>query len=165
MGLRSGDRGHDCLCCGMRPIIAAVMAAACAVVMACIVVIDLDQRRIPRQLCWAIAACGSVLQVVACGGESLIAGVLVGLAVTVACRIATCFLGEHAIGGGDVRCMVALSLATGWGAPAGFATCFSCAAVWSLLRRWRDQEHFREPFAFAPFLAIWMIVGGSVCLV
>ena len=147
----------------MRIAVAATMAGVCAIAMVCIVAIDLEQRRIPRQLCWLIAVCGSALQATTCGIGSLFAGMLVGLLVVVVCRVAVLFFGEHAIGGGDVRCMAALSLATGWGAPVGFVTCFSSATAWSLFRRWRDREHSRDPFAFAPFLAIWMVVGCLAC--
>ena len=147
----------------MKFVLASILVGVCAVAMARIVAIDLEQRRIPRQLCWAIAASGSLLQLMVLGSESLAVGLLVGMAVVVACRIAARFLGEHCIGRGDVRCMTALSLATGWGAPVGFIACFSCAAVWSLVRKWHDREHGCDPFAFAPFLAVCLAAGGLAC--
>lgn len=147
----------------MKSALIGALVLACAVLMMAIVAIDLEQRRIPRQLCWAIAACGSALQLIVCGCESLVVGLLIGMVVVAACHMAVRFLGEHCIGGGDIRCMAALSLATGWGAPAGFVSCFSCAACWSLVRRLCNREHARDPFAFAPFLAVWLVVGGLAC--
>jgi len=55
--------------------------------------------------------------------------------------------------------MIALSLASGCGAPAGAIACFGCAAVWSGVARLRGRLLPGEPFAFAPFLAVWLLVG------
>ena len=140
------------------------LAIACVGAMAAIVAIDLKQRRIPRQLCWTIAACGGALQLVVCGKDSLFEGIAVGFAVVVACLVAKRMLGEDSIGGGDVRCMAALSMATGWGAPVGFTACFASAAAWSLAKKLRNRARPGDSFAFAPFLATWLVVGGIACL-
>ena len=137
----------------------------CALSMTAIVVFDSTTRLIPRFLCGALACAGIVLQLFANGAHGVMAGVLWAVAVLVSVAVLTWVsmrvmgMAERPIGGGDVRCMVALSLATGPGAPWGLAACFLSAAAWAVLARVQSRLLPGEPFAFAPFLAIWLAVG------
>lgn len=119
----------------MKLLASILLAAVCVGCIARIVVVDLAERRIPRQLCWAIAASGALLQLMVNGTNSVLQGALCGVAVVVVCNIVSVLLGKNSIGGGDVRCMAALSLATGWGAPVGFLACFAVATPWALAQR------------------------------
>jgi len=112
----------------MKLFASVLLVAVCVGCIARIVVVDLAERRIPRQLCWVIAASGALLQLMVNGTNSVLQGALCGVAVVVVCNIVSALLGKNSIGGGDVRCMAALSLATGWGAPVGFFACFAVDA-------------------------------------
>jgi len=177
----------------MKLFASVLLVAVCVGCIARIVAVDLAERRIPRQLCWVIAASGALLQLLVNGTSSILQGTLCGVVVVVVCNIVSALLGKNSIGGGDVRCMAALSLATGWGAPVGFLACFAVAAPWALVQRFRLRNHVNKgrelrertnsglklrecsyfkdetrrhanekgegTFAFAPFLAVWLIVG------
>ena len=150
----------------------AVCAAcmACSAAMAAIVLYDDAARIIPRNLCWLLGVAGIALQ--ACSGGML--AVAFGLAWAIAFYLVSSITlwwidgrkgkKEPSLGGGDVRCMAALSLATGPGAPVGFAACFTAAALWAAIERVRRRMKAGEAFAFAPFLALWLAVGVLVVI-
>ena len=128
----------------MKLLASILLAAVCVGCIARIVVVDLAERRIPRQLCWAIAASGALLQLMVNGTSSVLQGALYGVVVVVVCSIVSALLGKNSIGGGDVRCMAALSLATGWGAPVGFLACFAVATPWALVQRFRLRDRVNK---------------------
>ena len=143
---------------------AAVAGTFCAIAMTGIVASDMRSRIIPRWLCRLLAGAGCVFQVSLHG----LWGLAVGACWAAVFLATTCAAAEivrrrggegDPIGGGDIRCMAALSLATGTGAPFGFAVCFGCAALWAAIARMRKRLLPGEPFAFAPFLALWLGVG------
>ena len=144
---------------------AAVAGAICAAAMAAIVVIDIRSRTIPRGLCRLLAGAGCVLRFCRQGLSGIAAGALwAAVILAAACACAAIVRRRHGgegepIGGGDIRCMAALSLATGPGAPVGFAACFGCAAIWAAIARIRKRLPPGEPFPFAPFLALWLVFG------
>lgn len=141
-----------------------VACATCAAVMAAIVVFDQTARLIPRFLCWLLAGAGVVFQRCTQGWPGVMAGFCWAIILLAAAAVAALSIrwrrGEScSIGGGDMRCMAALSLASGASAPWGFAACFVVAALWSIAARLRGRLLPGEPFAFAPFLAVWLVVG------
>ena len=151
-----------------QTLVVAALGTLCLFAMAAIVLFDAAVRLIPRRLCWMLAASGAGWQFCRFGFCGMAAGafwaaVFSSLAALFA--IISCFVAktdERPLGGGDVRCMVALSLATGSAAPIGFAACFVAAALWSGQARIRKRLLPKEPFAFAPFLAIWLVAGFLV---
>ena len=127
---------------------------ACSAAMALIVLCDDEVRIIPRGLCWLLAIAGTALQGCAGGVPAIAVWLVDGRKGRE----------EPSLGGGDVRCMMALSLATGPGAPIGSAACFAAAAIWAAIERVRGHMEAGEAFAFAPFLALWLVVGVLVAI-
>ena len=129
---------------------------------------DVAARVIPRESCWVIAAAGAALQAASAGARALAAGAACGCACAGFCLLANRLaqrLGRgRMVGGGDARCMAALSIASGFGALEGFAVCFSAAAVvaagGTLLGRLRRGA----AVPLAPFFCLWAVfgVGGAL---
>jgi len=147
-----------------------IASALCLAAMAAIVVLDEATRIIPRELCWALAAAGALLQICIGGVANVVVGMVWGMAVCSVAVVSRWLVdrrrsdGRSSLGGGDVRCMAALSLATGPGAPVGFAACFAAASLWAVIARTRGRLKTGEAFAFAPFLALWLMVGVLVVI-
>ena len=68
------------------------------------------------------------------------------------------------IGYGDVRCMAALSLASGVATPVGAALCYGGAAAFSLAGIAAGKLSWRSGIPMAPFLAAWLVGGACACL-
>lgn len=66
------------------------------------------------------------------------------------------------VGGGDVRCMAALSVASGFAAPAGFAACFLAAAVVALVKCVMGKARAGDAMPLAPYLCVWLWVGAGL---
>ena len=130
---------------------------------------DAAARVIPWETCFAIAGAGSALQLVSCGLASLFAGVVFGVVVALLCAVANRIgnrLGRGSqIGGGDVRCMVALSLASGPAAFAGFAACFLVVALFAFAGRVLGKLKDAATVPLAPFFCVWLWVGAGGVLV
>ena len=144
-------------------ILGVLCVGVCAACMAAIVRSDLARRIIPRELCWALGAAGLLAQVVS-GGlpaalESLLAFAVVGAACLAAIALGALRGSRFCIGGGDLRCMLGLALATGEGAWAGAAACFASAAIVSCARMVKGGLKPGDTFPFAPFLTVWYGVG------
>ena len=141
---------------------------ACVLLMVSIVYIDVSTRLIPRQLCWALAAAGLVFQAGSMGGRGVLVGVLAAIAVIGFCVVLDVLNGfrggKASIGGGDVRCMVALACATGPGCMIGALACSIVALGYALPKRLMGALLPGEAFPFAPFLAVWLVVGMVACL-
>lgn len=136
---------------------AVLLAAAC----------DLAARAIPRETCWAVGAAGALLQMVTAGPAALAAGALFGGAVAALCALCNRMALRRgracAVGGGDVRCMAALSLASGYDAFGGFALCFSVAAACAVAGVATRRLHPAATVPLAPFFCLWAAFGaGSV---
>lgn len=140
----------------------------CVALMICAVVKDIHERRIPRQLCWGLAGVGTVLQICAHGFtgayEAASAALMVSAALAVLAMFQRRFRKKDQIGGGDVRCMIALACATGGGCFVGAFSCFAAALVYGVPRRLMGRLQPGEGFPFAPFLAIWLVVGLAASL-
>ncbi|MDD7369494.1 MAG: prepilin peptidase [Berryella intestinalis] len=146
-----------------QPIAVLTCAAVVAFSMARCVAIDLRERRIPRLHCYAIAFFGSILQLCSVGMRSLVDGAVFGAFSVLSALVLNRLLSREgpadAIGGGDIRCMFALSLATGSYAPVGFAACFLCAAAFGLIAGKDGRGTRKETIPLAPSLSLWLVCG------
>lgn len=130
---------------------------------------DVAARVIPWETCVAIAGAGAALQLASCGLASLLAGAAFGAAVMFLCAAANRIgnrLGRGSqVGGGDVRCMAALSLASGSAAFAGFAACFLVVALFALAGLVLGKLKGAATVPLAPFFCVWLWVGAGGALV
>lgn len=160
--------GGCCLLAMVRPgPLAAASLAACGLFMVAAVVCDLRARMLPLECCAVVAAAGAVFQVAVAGVAGLGAGLAFGLLVSVGCCAGNRLMGKGGsapVGWGDVRCMAALSLATGAGAPFGFAVCYVGAALFSLAGLAARRLSVRDGIPMAPFLAVWLVCGAGSAL-
>lgn len=135
----------------------------CAVAMAVAVACDVRARVIPLEACAATAAGGMLLQLACRGWEGLAAGALLAVLIAAGCMAANRLCrARHptgAIGRGDIRCMAALSLASGSGALCGFAACSACAGLYAALGCLLGRLAPQDGMPMAPFLAVWLVCG------
>lgn len=141
----------------------AVAALAMAVAVAC----DLCARIVPLETCAGLAGAGVVFQASTAGAEGVFAGCAFA-AVAVACCLAANRLfgkaGRAPVGYGDVRCMAALSLASGFATPIGAALCYGGAAAFSLAGIAARRLSWESGIPMAPFLAVWLAGAAFACL-
>ena len=141
------------------PVVPAVALAICGVVMATVVVCDLRARIIPLEACVLVALAGVVAQLTMGGISALVAGALFAALVGAGCLLANRLACGRTlpVGRGDVRCMAALSLASGPAAPVGLFACYVCAAACSLAGLVAGKLTLKSGFPMAPFLAVWLV--------
>lgn len=148
-------------------VVCAVMAAICAAGMAAAVLIDWVCGLIPVELCVIIAGAGLLYQASMHGIEGvcvgLIAAVLIATTAWIAewlvRRIARAPSFTEAVGGGDIRCMGALAIATGSGALFGCVVACCAALIAAFIRAFPHCSSGVHTFPFAPYLALWLPVG------
>ena len=132
--------------------LALVAGFACA----CAIESDVVYRYIPRELSFALLAAGFALQ--SAKPSSLVFGCFVGLLLVAVSVVANKTARKHEgfafAGGGDIRMMLSLSVATGDGCLAGCFTCYAAALLWALAAR---RAH--SVFPMAPFFALWLLAG------
>ena len=145
---------------------AAAMLGICSAAMATAVVCDLRARAIPLEACGLMAVAGTAFQLFACGPEGAATGLAVALVVAAGSALANRLLGARcpggAVGRGDVRCMGALSLATGAGALCGFAACYVLAGLAALAGCVAGRLKLGDGMPMAPFLSAWLACGAAV---
>ncbi|WP_346686940.1 A24 family peptidase [Enteroscipio rubneri] len=132
---------------------------ACAIAMAVAVVCDLRTRTIPVAACAVLAIAGTVFRACEDGVEGVAAGAVCGIIVVAGCRAANRLFrrdDSKPIGSGDIRCMGALSLASGAYAPLGFAACYGAAACAALVGLASRRISLQDGMPMAPFLALWL---------
>lgn len=136
-----------------------VALSSLVVAVAC----DVAARMIPLETCWAAGVFGTLFQMGVAGFRAVAAGAAFGLIVATLCfaanRWAIAKGRGKMVGGGDVRCMVALSLASGNAAFMGFGLCFFIAALFAGIGRILGVLHRGDVFPFAPFLCVWGLFG------
>lgn len=135
-------------------------AGACAIAMAAAVACDLRTRTIPVAACGALALAGGVFRACADGAAGVAAGALYGIVFVAVCRLANRLPrrgGSNPVGAGDIRCMGALSLASGAYAPLGFAACYGAAACAALAGLASRRVSLQDDIPMAPFLALWLV--------
>ena len=178
--------------CGQRWI-AWVLWMMNALAWGALAICDCDTRLMPRELAWMAAGCGVCRHAMRDGWEELAFGAASAVVAVAACKAVAWILGvlheartggpldAPAVGGGDVRGMVALALFEGYAAPAGLCLSWATAALCSTgamaLRRMRgtrsairgrkailqgcrtDQDACDSTFPLAPFLALGVLAG------
>ena len=145
------------------PWAATVAFALCGAAMAAAVACDMRARIIPIEACLAIALAGIAVQALMGGATALAAGAAFGMLVVAACALANRAFGRGGappVGRGDVRCMAALSLASGFAAPCGMLACYALAAVVSLAGMAAGKLTAKDGIPMAPFLAAWLPVAA-----
>lgn len=145
----------------------AFLLLLCAVAMETGVVCDLRARILPLEICALIAVAGVLFQLVVQGVRGVIFGAAYAVVVVIGCFVANrvCSRSDSmAVGGGDVRCMAALSLACGAAAPFGFAVCYACAGAFSLVGLALHYLGASDGVPMAPFLALWLVCGSIASL-
>ncbi|WP_080804035.1 prepilin peptidase [Arabiibacter massiliensis] len=146
--------------CGLPAAVCAALLA-CGAAMAVAVACDVQARIIPLETCLALAVGGAAFQLGTGGVRALAAGALIAAVVVAGCAAANRLLGRGGgvpVGHGDVRCMAALSLASGPAAPFGLLVCYGCAAAFSLAGLAAGRLAWRGGIPMAPFLALWLAV-------
>lgn len=150
--------------CGL---LAFAALSVCLAAMALAVSCDVRARVIPVEACATIAVAGLAFQALVRGWSGVVAGAACALAVALVGRVANAVLEgrcpEGALGGGDTRCMMALSLACGMGAPCGFAVCFLAAGAFCLAGCAIGKLALEDGIPLAPFLGAWLIFGAAAC--
>lgn len=143
-----------------------VMIAAfftCVIALMTATVCDLRARVIPIETCVAVAVAGSVFQVVFRGLPALGAGALFAVVIVAGCsilnRLCRARCPTDAVGRGDIRCMAALSLASGMGAFCGFVVCYLAAALFALVGCLLHRLGLKDGVPMAPFLSAWFVCG------
>lgn len=148
---------------------AAVALLVCLLAMEVAVVCDLRARTIPLETCVLVVLAGAAFQVAVNGFEGVMAGLMFAGIAVIGSMVANRVLRGHcpggAVGGGDVRCMGALSVATGAGAACGFAACYALAAATSLAGCATKRLTWTDGVPMAPFLTVWLACGASVSLI
>ena len=151
-----------------RCLVAFVAVSTCIASMAHIVISDLMTRLISIRACEVLGAAGALYQLSLFGLGGLGASLLSMAAITIVNVIVNGLFQYRghgqSVGGGDVRCMAALALATGRGCIVGALACCIVAVVWAAAMQMMGQRDKDEPFAFAPFMAVWLVVGLVVGL-
>lgn len=152
----------------LLPVAAAAAAALwlCGLAVLVAAVCDLDSRLIPWESCVAIAASGFFVQAIVFGAEGVACGFASALVVFAVCCAAEALLGsrgERAVGGGDLRCMTALSLASGQAAFAGLAASCAAAAVYGFVGVLARRRSLKDGVPMAPFFLLWVACIALSC--
>ncbi len=144
---------------------AAVLLALGGAVMAAAVVCDMRARIIPLECCCALAVVGAAFQAFLMGAQGVAIGVAAAGVVLAASLAVNRFAsrGSCPIGFGDVRCMAALSVASGTGVLAGAAACYAVAAVVCAAGMACRKLGLKDGLPMAPFLSLWFAVGTLAC--
>lgn len=178
--------------CGQRWI-AWVWWMANALVWGALAICDCDTRLMPRELAWMAAGCGVCKHAMTGAWEELAFGATNAIVAVAACKaVAWILAGFHAarrsavpnvpaVGGGDVRGMVAHALFSGYAAPTSLCLSWMSAALYGVggmaLRRMQDawngirgrktilrgcrkgQDTCGSTLPLAPFLAFGLLAG------
>ena len=110
---------------------------------------------------------GRRLQASTAGLEGVLAGCAFAVFAVLCCLALNRLFGRTGrtpVGYGDVRCMAALSLASGVATPLGAALCYGGAAAFSLAGIAAGKLSWRSGIPMAPFLAAWLVGGACACL-
>lgn len=134
-------------------------------VMATAVVCDMRARIIPLECCCVLGLVGVAFQALLAGAQGVAIGIAAAGVVLAASVAVNRFAsrGSCPIGFGDVRCMAALSIASGTGVLAGAAACYALAAVVSAGGLVLRKLGLKDGLPMAPFLTLWFAVGTLAC--
>lgn len=149
-----------------------ILLAAIGILTGCLihlVYVDVQRRIIPRKDCYLIALCGSMVQLITVGLSAWLAGFSFGLLALLFClgveKLSRRFrVSSMPLGGGDVRLIVALSLATGPWAVWGALGAAVAATLWAIVGLATSRLSLKDTFPMAPCLACWPMVCLGVSL-
>ena len=153
----------------MDVVVGLVAFSICIGALVHLVFTDVRKRIIPRKDCYLIALCGSLLQLGIKGLHAWLTGLGFGLVALLFClsveKVARRFsLRSNVLGGGDIRLIVALSLASGpyalWGA---FGAALA-ALLWALAGIATSRLSLADTFPMAPCLACWPLASLGISL-
>lgn len=156
----------------MDVVLTAICLIALGVIVGCLghaVYTDVRRRIIPRKDCYLIALCGSMIQLGFGGVHAWLTGLVFGLMALLFClgiEKAACHVRLRAgmVGGGDIRLIAALSLATGpWAVWGAFGSAIA-AMLWALIGVATSRLSLRDTFPLAPCLACWPIASLGISL-
>ncbi|WP_251231390.1 prepilin peptidase [Adlercreutzia aquisgranensis] len=170
---------------GWAEALRALSFAGCFACVGWAVAEDLRRRRIPRASCYGVALCGLAAQLLGHGVPTLAWGLAYALVAMLLCAFAlraSRLLARRRcpsqppgvvpgaaqgappspIGGGDIRLIAALCVATGPSAPSGVALCAAGTVAVCAIGLACGRLRWRDGVPYAPFLALWPI--GSVLL-
>ena len=149
------------------PVSVAATLCLCGLAMAAAVACDVRMRLIPWESCAAMAAAGAAAQLLARGAWGLVWGAACGVAVLGVCAAVNAgfrrLRGEEAVGGGDLRCMAALSLASGPAAATGFALSYLAAALVGGCAVALRRMDAHQGMPMAPFYVPWLVCAALCC--
>lgn len=137
----------------------------CVLAMIVAVVCDLKARMLPLECCFVLGLAGMIFEWLRGGMGAFGAGVACALATTMLCCGVNYWgrkRGCVPIGHGDIRCMAALCLATGFAAPFGMAVCYLAAGAFSLVGMAAGKLSLHGGIPMAPFLALWLVGGAGM---
>lgn len=147
----------------LKPPLLSVCFAVCVTFMIIGIVCDLKARLLPIECSIAIALAGVIIQIFLAGFWELVYGAIVGVVIYVLCVVLNTVAERRGrlgfVGRGDMFCMSALSIATGFGALYGLVVCCVAAAAFSLFGVAIGKLGLKDGIPLAPFLALWMPVG------
>ena len=144
----------------------AVLLGLCGLALVAAAACDVEAGLIPWETCAALAAAGLALQACSFGLEGVAFGALSSAAVAVFCLVADVALERRemaGVGGGDVRCMAALSLASGRFALMGLAVCCLAMVASGALLAALKRKGLGEPRPMAPFFLLWLASLAAAC--
>lgn len=149
-------------------LIETALACVCCVAMAVACFYDIRQRIIPNPCCFSIALAGFALQCIACGVHEALSGCFFGMLISALNLGANRLMRRHGksgMGFGDVKCMAALSLASGTSAAAACFAGLGAAAVFALAGLASGRMERETGIPLAPFLTVWLLVALGLSLI
>lgn len=134
---------------------------ACTVCMSALVWCDCWGRLMPIEACVGLALFGGVYQLLRAGFMGVVAGIWYAVIIVGVCLIVRFLMdrcgGKEALGWGDIRCMGALALTSGWASPLGFVVSYAAAALYAGVKLLARQVVWGEKIPLAPFLYLWLL--------
>lgn len=135
-------------------------ALLCFFAMLIAVVCDIRARILPLECCVVLAVSAVVFQMEAGGIAGVGVGLIWALVVVSVCLALNHFTQDsQAIGYGDIRCMAALSIASGYNSGVGFSVCYIVAALCALVGLISKKLTLHTALPMAPFLLLWLVCG------
>ncbi len=139
-----------------KTIVCGIAVFAMGFLAICAIESDVGYGYIPKELSGLLGIVGLAFQ--GADGDSLVFGLGFGFLTAAVSQGLRCLArkkrGIDIVGGGDIRMMLSLGAATGFGSLAGFFFCYAFAVLWMLAAKPR-----KGVFPMAPFFSVWLLVG------
>lgn len=131
---------------------------------------DRARRLVPYELCVLMGAVGGMFQALAFGGAALASAFVIAACAVAMCCALSLFVrwlssdeAATPLGGGDVRCVGAIALATGNDALLALGVGAFAAALFCVARFAVRSQNRHDPIPLAPFLMLGLVVGLAAC--